>query len=157
MSARSSLITRRAVLWSGLGVAAAGAGAAAGVLLPARPPRPRTPAPQPLLDALAAEQRLVAMHGAAVTDESLREPMALARADHLAHQEAIRAMVAAFGPAAAAASLPALGPPTREVLHATETQAASTAQARAAALTGRAATVLASIAACEATHAELFR
>jgi hypothetical protein len=155
MSARTSPITRRAVLWSGLGVAAAGAGAAAGMLLPARPPRPRTPAPQPLLDALAAEQRLVAMHGAAVTDESLREPMALARADHLAHQEAIRAMLAAFAPAAAPASVP--GPPTREVLQAAETQAASTAETRAAALTGRAATVLASIAACEATHAELFR
>jgi hypothetical protein len=156
MSARASLITRRAVLWSGLGVATAGAGAAAGALLPAHPAGPRTPAPQPMLDALAAEQRLVAMHGAAVTEESLREPMAFVRADHVAHLQAIRALLAAFAPATAAPA-PAAGHPTREGLRAAETQAASSAVARAAALTGRAAAVLASIAACEATHAELFR
>lgn len=157
MSARASLITRRAVLWSGLGVVAAGAGAGVGVLLPAHPAQPRTRAPQPLLDALAAEQRLVAVLSEASTDESLREPMALARADHLAHLEAIRAMLAAFAPTAAAVSTPAAGPPSREALRAAEAQAASAAAARAAVLSGRTATVLASIAACEATHAELFR
>jgi hypothetical protein len=118
MSAPPSLVTRRAVLWSGLGFAAAGAGAAAGVLLPAHPAGQRSPAPQPLLDALAAEQRLVALHGATVTDESLREPMALARADHLAHLQAIQTMLTAFAPAAAAAPSPAAGPPTRELLRA---------------------------------------
>jgi hypothetical protein len=156
MSARPTLVTRRAVLWSGLGVAAAAGGAVAGVLLPAHPAGPRTQPPQPLLDALAAEQRLVAMHRAAVTDPSLREPMALARADHLAHVQAIHAMLAAFAPAAAVSS-PAPGAATRETLRAAETQAASAAATRAAALTGRAAPVLASIAACEATHAELLR
>jgi hypothetical protein len=156
MSARATLITRRAVLWSGLGVAAAAGGAVAGVLLPARPAGPGTRAPQPLLDALAAERRLVAMHEAAVTDPSLREPMALARADHLAHGQAIEAMLAAFAPATTA-SAPAPGPVTRETLRGAETAAASAAATRAAALAGRDATVLASIAACEATHAELLR
>lgn len=157
MSAPASLITRRAVLWSVLGVAAAGAGAAAGALLPAHSGGARPPAPQPLLDSLAAETRLVAMHAAAVTDESLRGPMALARADHVAHLQAIRAMLAAFAPPANGVTTPAAGPADREALRAAEAQAGSAAAARAAALTGRTATVLASIAACEATHAELFR
>jgi hypothetical protein len=54
-------------------------------------------------------------------------------------------------------SAPAPGPVTRETLQGAETAAASAAATRAAALAGRAATVLASIAACEATHAELLR
>jgi hypothetical protein len=157
MSARARLITRRAALWSGLGVLAAGAGAAAGALLPARAPRPSDRAPQQLLDAQSAEQRLIAVQGTTSSDVSLRAPMAMARADHLAHLQAIRALLADFATGATTGPTPAPGAATREALRAAEAAAASAAAARAAALTGRAATVLASIAACEATHAELFR
>ena len=84
-----------------------------------------------------------------------------ARADHVAHLRALDALVAGYGPAAKAtpaassSRVPAGTPRTRAQLRAAEQQAASAAARRADALSGARAALLASIAACEATHADL--
>jgi hypothetical protein len=89
--------------------------------------------------------------------------------DHLAHERALAALVSADGSDARAAGSsspspspspsrsdsPHTRPPTRAALRAGESAAATRAAALATTLSGPGAAVLASIAACEATHAEL--
>jgi hypothetical protein len=85
--------------------------------------------------------------------------IAQARADHAAHLHALRRVQASLPkPAHRPARQKVHGTPrTQAQLRAAETAASVTAAKRAAGLDGAVAVLLASIAACEATHAELLR
>lgn len=106
-----------------------------------------------LMATLDAARKHAGAHGAA---------MGQLRADHLAHARAIDALVAdALYPAKPTASAPPVSTPSGRipiaVIKANETRAARAAARRATTLTGQAAVLLASIAACEASHVELLR
>ena len=115
--------------------------------------------------AAVAERDLLATVDAALehAQGAHRSALQTLRADHLAHLKAIEAAIAdALYPAAPSAT--PTGPSSASTatgkvriaeVRAAEQRAASAASARAAQLTGRAAALLASIAACEATHVEL--
>jgi hypothetical protein len=103
--------------------------------------------------AVAAETRLIAAIDAA------DDPTALAhlRADHVAHREALQGAVQLAGGTPAVIA-PVTSPTLTLTQLAQVESAASTAAAAAALqLVGRDAALLASIAACEASHAELLR
>jgi hypothetical protein len=150
------------VLATGAVLAAAGGGAAAALAKHRPSETPTAPvSPSVLLDAVAAESRLIAAIDAAHDATALSH----LRADHVAHREALRGAVQL---ALGAANVPATAPSTGSSspasprlsltqLRALETAAASAAAAAAAQLTGANAALLASIAACEASHAELLR
>ena len=164
------------------GLVAAGAGVVVGFATrrdstsPAAALTPHVPAQ--LLDARAAEEALVVTAEAALrhargTD---RQALRAVRDDHRAHLAALRSAIGADafpGPAPTAASSapgtatsPATpgasgsAPPPAAVstaqVRTAEQRAAKAAAARALLVTGRDAALLASIAACEATHVELF-
>jgi hypothetical protein len=136
-------------------IAGAGAGVGAEFLrhrAPAPPPQP----PAALLGAAEAERRLIADLGATTggTPE-VQIVIAQARANHRAHLAALEALLTHYRAPSASASPRPGTPRTRAQLRAAETAAAAAAAARAQALTGPQAALLASIAACESTHAEL--
>lgn len=122
---------------------------------------------QALRAAAQAERDLLATVAAALKHAhgAHRAALQTLRADHTAHLRAIDAAVAdalyptapssTASPSAQHASPPPSGKVRIAEVRAGEQKAASAAAARAAALTGRDAALLASIAACEATHAEL--
>jgi hypothetical protein len=148
------MITRRALLGTGLVVAAGGIGAAVAGLQPRRrPPAPPAP-PQQLSDALAREQSLVAGLDAALPT---RPELQQVRDDHVAHAAALRQAVARYPAAASSPSSAGRRPAvdTTAQLRAAELTAAKAAAAESAALAGADAALLASISASEATHAEL--
>ena len=158
--------SRRAFLIAGGTAVVAGAGAGVGVELSRHEPRPRASAPPPpppaeLVNALAAERELIATLDASIpTAPQVRERLTHIRADHAAHERALAAAVRQVsGPSTAptASGTPAAAPIGAAELAGAERGAAQAAAARAARLTGRNAVLLASIAACEATHAELLR
>ncbi len=158
------LVTRRGLLLSGAAVVvAAGAGAGAAALAPRDEPPPPPVPPADLVAALAAEQALLAGLDAAVArDASLTSLAGALRADHVAHAQALRALLPAPSTAPSIppsnprpAATPAAGTLDRAGLRSAEQLAAGQAAARAARLDGTAAVLLASIAACEAGHAEL--
>src|SRR5690242_9563617 len=120
--------------------------------------------------AAAAERDLVATVDAALKHAhgAHRGALQTVRADHLAHLKAIEAAIADAlypnAPSSAAASAsasassstsPGAGKVRIADVRAAGQRAAGAGSDRAARLTGRAAVLLASIAACEATHAEL--
>jgi hypothetical protein len=156
--------SRRAFLVGG-GIAVvvgSGAGVAAELLQP-EPVKKRPPAPPAVLvAALAQERALIASLDVALAASGA--PLATltqVRTDHVAHEQAlVAALSQAAGPGAASPSPsptrttrpPAL---TTAELQSAEKLASSRAAVRAAGMTGRNATLLASIAACEATHVEL--
>lgn len=153
--------TRRWVL-AGLGglVLGGGAGVGAGVLRTRhRKPRLLPPPPAALDDALAAERRLIAAIDASLpAHPDLRRALTEIRRNHAAHAAAVQNALRAYRPTPAGATSPSAGRPAaldRPALRAAETAAGRAAARRAAALDGADATLLASIAACEATHAEL--
>ncbi|SHG75768.1 hypothetical protein SAMN05443575_2709 [Jatrophihabitans endophyticus] len=115
--------------------------------------------PAPLRAAVAAERRLIAdLDATTGGTASVRGVLVQARADHAAHLRALEAVVAGYGAPAAAATAsrsPAGTPRSAAELRAAEHRASQQAAARAGTLHGRSAALLASIAACEATHAEL--
>jgi hypothetical protein len=88
---------------------------------------------------------------------AVRRVIAQARADHAAHLTALRGMLAGYAATASAPTRPHGRPRSLAQLHAAERDAAQAAARHADALDGAAAALLASIAACEATHAELLR
>ena len=150
------MITRRALLGTGLVVAAGGIGAAVAGLQPRRRPPAPPAAPRQLSDALAREQSLVANVDAAL---DARPELRQVRDDHAAHAAALRQAITRY-PAAAPPLVRAAPPPaagTTAQLRAGELAAARAAAAESAALTGADAALLASISASEATHAELLR
>jgi hypothetical protein len=158
----SAGISRRGLLLGGtLVVVAAGAGVAAGALQPlAIPDKPTGKPPVDLVTALDSERALIAAIDATTGGSpAIRTALRQVRADHVAHQVALQAAVNAYPEA------PASNPPsspgsvaalTVAGLRSAEEQASARAAARAARLTSRHAPLLASIAACESTHAVLF-
>jgi hypothetical protein len=161
-SGRRSGPSRRTVLaGGGLVLAAAAAGVAAGVASDRSGAAGSTGPVQPdeLRAAAAAERTLIAAVDAALTESSgpRRHTLRSIRADHVAHLaalEAAAAQVAGTSPPTASAparSRPSGGP---AALRTGEQRAAGAAAARALRLSGRDAALLASIAACEAAHAE---
>jgi hypothetical protein len=146
--------------WFLAGGAAVLLGGGAGVLaevLHENPPAPATPAPGALISAVDAERVLLATIDA-MPDGPHRAVVAQIRADHTAHLHALRRLLATYPPPTRTPSHPGFTRPrTLAQLRGVETYAAADAARRAAALDGAAAALLASIAACEATHAELLR
>ncbi|WP_375499933.1 ferritin-like domain-containing protein [uncultured Jatrophihabitans sp.] len=139
-------------------VVAGGAGVGIGFLQPESKP-PLKPAPHALADALAAERELLAWAAAAIRrDPSLQAAAAELTSNHAAH---LRALQAALSPYDTARPTPTPTPTftatssARTQLRALERAAAASAATRAGLLTGPTATLLASISACESTHAEL--
>ncbi len=159
---RSTGVSRRGLLLGGaVVVAAAGGGVAAGALRPkAKPDRPTGRPPADLVAALDSERLLIAAIDATTGGSSaVRIALRQIRADHVAHRVALQAAVDTYPDAPAStppASPGAVAALTVAGLRAAEEQASAHAATRATRLTGRQAAVLASIAACESTHAELF-
>ena len=154
--------SRRALLAGGAAVLIAGAGGGlAGVLAtPRRRPAPEPAAPPALLAALEQERALLATLGAAAPGTAPHDVLHQIRSDHLAHLDALRGAVAEAIYPAAHIPTPS-GTPSRHrragrnELRAAEQAAATAGGRRAERLHGAVAALLASIAACEATHAEL--
>ena len=137
-------------------VVAAGGGGVAAALRHSDPNEAATPGvvPAALLTALQAESHLIA------SIDAMGAPVSLAhvRADHVQHRQAIAAAIAqtAGAPVATPSAAPAAPITVAQLL--TAEQAAAAAAARAASqLVGAHAALLASISACEASHAELLR
>lgn len=151
---------RRFLLGSAAAIVAAGGGGAAAALLHSRPAQTPELAPQTptlLLAAVAAEEDLIAAIDAAGNAAAL----AHLRADHVAHREALLGAVrlarrgsASPTPTSSSAPVPRL---TLTQLGEAEAAAATAAAATASKLLGADAALLASISACEASHAELLR
>jgi hypothetical protein len=137
-----------------------GAGVAADFLHDAGP-RPRPPAPAALRAAVAAERALIADLDATTGGApEVRRIIAAARADHVAHLAALTDLLTRYRPAphaSASAPAPRGAPRTLAQLRAAEQRAAAAAAQHATALFGAQAAMLASIAASEASHAELLR
>jgi hypothetical protein len=153
-------VSRRAVLLSGLAtLAAAGGGVTIAALQQVDPDSSGPEPPPDLVSALMAERSLIASLDASMAREPALAALArAARADHVAHVAALEAAVAAYPRTAiSSSSTPPAQALTQAALRAAEQQASVTAAARAAALSGRDAALLASIAASEASHAELLR
>ena len=166
-------VSRRAVLLTG--GAAVVAGGAAGVAIATVRPLPTThapPAPAALTSALAAEEALLAQVQAVRSapngsGPALRPVLTTIENDHRAHRTALQAALAGYrAPQAATAWSPARPCPARPrragrahryrvrpAFLPPNERAATAGAGRAAELTGRDATLLASIAACEASHA----
>ncbi len=139
-------------------LAGAGTGVAAAVARPQRAVRDRATVPAPLRTALAREYRLLAL-----TDRLAAEESTLARQlhnDHRAHARAVEAAIreVSAAPVTSPTSVSHAAPTvTRAQVRAAERSAAAAAATDAARLRGKQAALLASIAACEAGHAELLR
>jgi hypothetical protein len=152
--------------WFLAGGAAVLLGASAGVLsdvLQDTANAPPPPAPGALLAAIAAERALIAdLDATTGGTPPVRRIIVQARADHAAHLAALVRLRAGFRSSSASPSpspSPSVHgtPRTLAQLRTAEAQASTAAARHAAALDGGLATVLASIAACEASHAELLR
>jgi hypothetical protein len=160
-SGDSSAPSRRWFLAGGAAaVLAGGAGATAALLLDASP-APRPLPPPALLAAVAAERTLIADLDATTGGTApVRRVIVQVRSDHAVHLAALNRLLGQFRrPSAAAAPSPHRRgtPRTLAQLHAAEQQASVAAAQRAARLDGGLAALFASMAACEATHAELLQ
>lgn len=155
---RPSRPSRRGFLaGTGLAVLGAAGGVTAGLLVDRSPDEVQPPNPAVLLAAVGAERALLRHFDTVSGGGSLHRLLQQIRADHEAHLAALLAAATlAAGASPSAVPTAALGPPmTRDELRAAESAAARAAAQRALTLTGPDAALLASIAACEATHAEL--
>ena len=148
---------RREVLLAGLVVlAAAGGGAALATIGPPGAQAGHPAPPAELLAAYAAEQELIgAIDVSGQADTSLRADLAAIRADHAAHADALAAILDGYFGTPRPPVGPAAQARTRAELAAAEQHASGAASSRAAALAGPVATVLACIAASEATHQQV--
>jgi Ferritin-like domain len=135
-----------------------GAGVLAEILHESSPPSPAPP-PAALSAAIEAERALLAdLDATTGGSPHIRQLVAAVRADHAAHLSALRRTLRATTPVRPPHDVPVHGRPrTLAELRAAERKAAAVAAQHATALDGAAAALLASIAACEATHAELLR
>jgi hypothetical protein len=147
-------VTRRGLLLGGSGAlvaAGAGAGLATWRPLHAAPPPP----PPVLLAAWNRERTLLAgLAGWSAGDGGARSVVDAVVADHQAHEQALAALLRAYR-ATPAAPVPGAGAVPSSQLKAAESAAAAAAAREALGLTGIAAALLASISACESTHASL--
>jgi hypothetical protein len=153
-------VSRRGLLIGGaVVVLAGGAGVAVGARRQPGPDEPVGRPPADLVSALNAEIALIATIDATTGGTGpIRAVMRQIRAEHVAHRAALEAAVAAYPqgplgtpPAGTARAVDVAG------LRSAEELASSRAAARAVRLTGNQAVLLASIAASEASHAELFQ
>jgi hypothetical protein len=159
--------TRRWFLaFGGALVVGAGAGTGAAFLHPVPkrkpkpPPRPPADVEAELTAAVAAERALLAdLDATSGGPPAVRQVIAQARGDHEAHLAALRGVQRSLPkPAHRPAPHEIAGTPrTQAQLRTAETSASAAAAMRAAVLDGALAALFASIAACEATHAELLR
>jgi hypothetical protein len=158
--------SRRTFLISGGIAVVLGAGGGVATELRRPGPRHKTPTPPPanLVSALAAERSLIASIDASLRGTGAsRDVLSQLRADHVAHEQALLGALALASDPEAPAPTPSPSPRTSTTvpaltdaqLRTAERRASSQAAVRAGRMTGRDATLLASIAACEATHAEL--
>ena len=152
-------LTRREALLSALAVAAtAGAGSVLGVRRPWSALAGRANPPTALVAALAAESDAIArVDATASAHPELRSLLAAIRADHTSHASALTAALRRFpsgtwstGPGQTGQTT---GDASRSALATAETAAATDAARRATQLAGSDAVLLASIAACESSHA----
>jgi hypothetical protein len=158
---RTRGVSRRGLLLAGAAVvAAAGGGVSVAALRPvAEPDKPTGRPPADLVAALNSERALIAAIDATTGGSpAVRTSLRQVRADHVAHQVALQAAVDAYpeSPAGNPSSPGAVAALTVAGLRNAEAQASAQAATRAARLTGRQAALLASIAACESSHAVLF-
>lgn len=156
----SSRPSRRGFLvGAGLAVLGAGGGVVAGLLVDRSSDETEVPNPAVLLAAAKAERDLLdAVSDVGPRNEPLRSLLDQIRADHEAHLAALLAEVAVAtgsGTLTGFRPLPFGVGLERDGLRRRESAAAATAAKRALSLTGRDAALLASISACEASHAEL--
>lgn len=152
-------VTRRALLGSGLVILGGAAGTAVGLTRPLPVRTPPVP-PAALTDSVTREHRLIARLDSSIAAGNRDPRLRVVRADHVAHLAALQAAVQDIvrptaSPTAPVPSLPPLPPASLTQLGSAETDAAKAAAAASTVLTGRVAVVLASIAACETTHAKL--
>ena len=134
----------------------AGAGVAADFVHGAPTPAAPEQAPAALRAARADEQALLAAVRRARADGSLTRDLAeLLISDHEAHLAALTAALAGYAKSGRSGAGPTAGRADRASLRALEHRASHTAAERAARLSGPSAALLASIAACEATHAQV--
>ena len=159
-STRPAILSRRSLLGAGAVLLAGGVGAGIAGIQPRRERAVHvTGAPEELPGALARELSLVANLEAALRhDPSRAVELRAARDDHAAHATALRSAISTYVPPSASSAPPASVPPaapTIAQLWAAELAAARSAAAESGALAGAHAALLASISACEATHAEL--
>jgi hypothetical protein len=153
--------SRRWLLAGGAAVLLGGGAGAIAELLPsdtsaALPPLP----PAALVAASAAERQLIADLDATTGGSApARRVIVQARADHAAHLRALTDLLARFRTTPSTPPTPRLcgTPRTLAQLRAAEQEASAAAAQRASTLRGGYAALLASVAACEATHAELLR
>lgn len=152
-------VSRRGVLIGTLAVVAgAGGGVAAGLIRPLHPHHPGKPAPADLVDALTEENALIArLQAKAGRSPALRTIFDALLADHVAHQTALAAALEKYEPATTPRQPPVPRAPSKDQQRTAESAAAARAAKRAARLTGPEAALVASIAACEASHAEALR
>ena len=153
--------TRRWFLAGGLAVVL-GAGGGAIVELVGNPkhrPAPPPPAPRALLAAVDAERALIAdLDATTGGPPAVRRVIVAARADHAAHLHALTALATRYRRVAPGERRRHRGSPrTLAQLRTAEQHASAAAARRARTVDGGSAALLASIAACEATHAELLR
>lgn len=150
--------SRRWFLAGGLAVLAGGGAGVGAEYWRHRPPAPLPRPPALLLEAAAAERALIADLDATTGGApSVRRLLTAARADHAAHLSALEDLLTAYRtPSPSPSPVPGT-PRTLAQLRSAEQQAATAAGTRADASSGARAALLASIAACEASHAELLR
>jgi hypothetical protein len=156
--------TSRRGFLAGVGLAVIGgaAGVGAGLLVDRSSDAADVPDPKVLLAAVHAEQDLIASIDDTLQTGPKDVSAALLRAlrtDHQAHLSALLATVAVAVGTPSPSVSPARRRPgrllSREQFRMLEAAGAKAAAARALSLTGRDAALLASISACEASHAEL--
>lgn len=150
-------MSRRAWLGSaGLVVAAAAGGALVALIRPDAVSGHPPGAPDWLPDALAREQQLVRGIDAAIrADPTLAVRLTPLRADHTAHLQLLQGLSSRYGPipAGGSATRPAPTPAGVAGVRRAELAASRATAAAVLAAAGGDAGLLASIAACEATHA----
>lgn len=154
----SSGTSRRWFLAGGAAVVLGGGAGVLAEVLHESSPAPAAPAPAALASAVEAERVLLATLDGMKGGHQAPALLAQIRADHAAHLHALRRLLATYPRSISVPSHQGGAQPrTLAQLRGVENQAATDAAQRAAALDGAAAALLASIAACEATHAELLR
>jgi hypothetical protein len=137
-----------------------GAGAGVGADFAHERSHAKSPDPPPaaLIAAIAAERTLIAdLEATTGGAAEVRLVIKQARADHAAHLRALLPLLTAHRTPSTAASRPRGTPRTLAELRAAEQRASAGAARNADALRGAQAALLASIAACEASHADLLR
>ena len=162
-------VTRRRLL-AGVGVLAAAAGGAViGALTAssgdsaAKRSAPRPEPPGPLVSALERERALLAAVRAATANAALAGVTGPLVTDHSEHEATLSGLLATYptppasGSASESSSSPPAAPMSVAALRQAEGAAADEAAGESAAASGALAAVLASISACEASHAAWLR